>query len=204
VNIRKVTAALWATVVASGLVAASATPAVATQELIEATPATTTIVAPAPGHSQDWQVDVRNTTTQTLPVVLTIEGDSAQLFGGSHPIHVEIVDDSGEVVVSGAAPSVLGATVELDALGAHEERRYTARVALPRSAGNEYQGASGTLDLSFVASAEATTPETGPSPDDALAHTGGSGTTLALIAATALGMLTLGAVLAARRRKEHA
>lgn len=202
--IRKVTAALWATVVASGLVAASAAPAAGAQELIEATPATTTIVAPAPGHSHDWQVDVRNTTAQTLPVVLTIEGDSPQLFSGAHPLRVEIVDASGEVVLSGDAPAVLGETVELEALSAHEERRYTARVALPRSAGNEYQGASGTLDLSFVASAEATAPEAGPGSDDSLAHTGGSGTTLALIAAAALGMLTLGAVLAARRRKERA
>ncbi len=195
--------AAFAIAVAAGLISALlATPAFATEsDLIDATPAETAVVAPPPGGTESWQLEVRNVSSQRVPLTLDIAGQSDRLYSGETPLQLEIVDSSGVVILSQSTTEALGSTIELDGLDAGDTRRYTARVSLPAEADNAYQGASGVLELRFVAQGDDTSSASSGSTAT-LARTGGDGLRLLGLFTASAFAIAIGLVFTRRRKKE--
>ncbi|WP_157555709.1 hypothetical protein [Microbacterium hominis] len=180
-----------------GLIAAgsSASGAAASSPLIDATPATVTIEAPAPGEEQSWQMAVRNVSGGEISLSVRIEGEAERLFSGPEPLRLRLSDTStGVAVVAAAAGDAVGTSVELPALAAGETYRLDGLVALRIEAGDEYQNAGGTLTFRFDAQAAEAQP-------DRLATTGGVWASGVLVAAALA--LAIGILLLARRRRDR-
>lgn len=189
-----------------GVFASAAGPVFAADgDLIDASPETIQVTAPAPGEYREWPVSVRNVTDTAVPLTLSVRGAEGALFDGDDPARIEIVGGDGVAVLSGSAADLVDRSVDLARLDAGDQRELTARVWLPRSAGNEYQGAGGALDLRFTATADDRgSGDSGGSAPDLLARTGGSGATLAATIAVAAAGLIGGVILLTLRRKERA
>jgi LPXTG-motif cell wall-anchored protein len=166
----------------------------ASADLIDATPARVSIVAPAPGETQSWDMSVRNLTDQSLPLQLHTDGESEALFSGAHPLTIEIQESvSGTIVYAGSVSELLGTHLYLENLPARDDYALVGRVTLPLEAGNEYQEADGRLTFTF-----ATITET--AADESLATTGGTLSTGLLVVGG--GLLVMGVIAVAMRKKE--
>lgn len=178
-----------------GAVGLGAPAAVADGRLVVATPQTVTVPVPAPGHSQEWTMRVRNVSAQPTTLSLAVDGSDSPLVSGATPLRITVVDDADVTVVPAVpAGQLLGSRISLDGLEPGEEYVLHGTVAMPSSAGNAYQGLSGSLSFTFVAQADG--PDQGP--PDQLAYTGASIWMAVVVAAT---FILLGAVaLAARKR----
>ncbi|MDQ1205229.1 hypothetical protein [Microbacterium sp. SORGH_AS_0862] len=184
-------------VVASLLFTVVAIPASAAENLIDATPASVSITAPAPGETVSWDMSVRNITTGPLPLELSISDDGGRLLEGPTPITVTVRErETSRVVAEGSPADLRGMTLTLPDLAAGAEYGLVGSATLPAQADNTYQGASATLDFRFVAVASAAPP--------ALAITGQDLFAVTVIAAAGATVLILGLWLAlSRRRKEN-
>lgn len=180
---------------------ASAEPA----DLIEARTTAVSLHAPAPGESQTFDLSVTSVTDTTVPLVLTVAGQSGGLLSGPTPVEVALVDDAGgPVLAPSRADKLLGTRLDLPDLAAGAGYHLTGTVTLPADAGDEYQGATGQVVFRFqVATDSPATSDPAPAPGAAtssgLATTGA--TVAAAVAAVAV-LVTTGAwLLAARRRR---
>lgn len=198
-----IVAAVFLTLVQA--VGASAAPA----DLIESTPTSVAIDAPAPGESQSWNMSVRNVVDSPLPLGLEISGQSDVLFSGPTPVELSVKTSDGATVVERVAiGEVLGRSLALPELKGGASYNLIGTVTLPREAGNSYQGAGGTLKFRFVSSVDRpsvapidpvqNTPAAGPG----LAYTGLNN--LLPVAAAAAALLAVGAGLLLIRRKNSA
>lgn len=150
-----------------GILAAAPQAATAAGELIDATPATVAIQAPAPGETRHWEMKVENLTEDRIPLTMNVTGESDGLFDGSTPLQLELRDTkTSEVVFAGPARSALNTIISLPGLTEHESYALTGTVTLPSSAGNEYQDATGSLTFEFTTMVE-------PAKPSGLAVTGG-------------------------------
>lgn len=191
------TALFMALVQAAG---ASATPA----DLIESTPTSVAIDAPAPGETQSWDMSVRNVVDSPLPLGLEISGQSDVLFSGPTPLELTVKTSDGATVVERVPVSqVLGKSLTLPQLQTGKSYDLVGTVTLPKAADNSYQGANGTLKFRFVTSLEgpAVKPAT-PAAGPGLAQTGLNNLVPVLMAAVVL--LVIGLVLVVARRKNSA
>jgi len=196
------TAVFLALVQAAG---ASAAPA----DLIESTPTSVAIDAPAPGETQSWNMSVRNVVDSPLPVGLEISGQSDVLFSGPTPIELTVKTSDGATVVERVPiGEVLGRSLTLPELKGGASYNLIGSVTLPREAGNAYQAAGGILKFRFVAMADRPgIVPSDPVPDkpvagSSLAYTGLNN--LLPVAAAAAALLAVGAGLLLTRRKNSA
>lgn len=173
-----------------------------TTDLIDSTPTSVAIDAPAPGESQKWNMSVRNVAGSSVPLGLEITGQSDVLFSGPAPLELTVRTIDGATVVERApVQDVLGRSLRLPELAAGASYNLVGTVTLPREADNTYQGASGSLKFRFVTSIDR--PDLRPQapvagPD--LAYTG-LGNLMPLAGAAAL-LLAIGFGLILVRRKK--
>lgn len=196
------TAVFMALVQAGG---ASATPA----DLIESTPTSVAIDAPAPGETQSWNMSVRNVVDSPLPLGLEISGQSDVLFSGPTPIELTVKTPDGATVVERVPiGEVLGRSLALPELQGGASYNLIGTVTLPRAAGNAYQGAGGILKFRFISTADRPgvvpidqVPDK-PAAGPGLAYTGLNN--LLPVVATAAVLLAVGAGFLLIRRKNPA
>lgn len=93
-----------------------------------------------PGDSGSAIVNVKNNGSLALKYNMTIT-KNGDLFGGSNPIAITVKNSAGTVLNLADFRDL--------AVGANED--LTVEWSFPSSAGNEYQGKSGTFDLTFNA-----------------------------------------------------
>lgn len=189
-----------ATGIAAGLLVLSApAPVVAAGAAITTAPEVVSIDAPAPGHSTSWTMSVSNTTDEVLPLGLVVAGADGPLTTGATPLAITLSSSSGaEVLAATSAGTLLGTTVPLVPLAPGETRELRGEAALPRAAGDGYQGADGRLTFRFAASIEPTTPSA-PS----LSRTGTELTVGAALAAALLLGGFASIITGRRRRNQH-
>lgn len=176
-----------------------------TSDLINATPTSVAIDAPAPGETQTWKMSVSNSVDSALPLGLEITGASNVLFSGATPMELSIKAADGVTVVERVpVGKVLGQSLQLPELQVGKTYDLVGSVTLPREAGNSYQGASGNLKFRFVTSLDkpAVTPVS-PISGPNLANTGMNNLLPVGIAAVALLVLGLGFVLVRRKDSSH-
>lgn len=197
---RRIVRASAALILGAALFAAGpANPAAAAQQgdLIDATPESVRIDAPAPGGLSTWDMSVSNVTTATVPIELRIDGQSDRLFDGPTPLRLTI-RHGADVVVEGSAAELLGSALDLPDLAPGDTYSLTGEASLPAEAGNEYQGESGRLDIRFIAVSSSSATE------GVLAVTGGGVATIVVVAVGAVVITSAGILLVSRRRKEVA
>ncbi|WP_157000628.1 LPXTG cell wall anchor domain-containing protein [Leucobacter komagatae] len=145
---RRLVAAL--TALLAGVIVFTPSAVTAADELIEATPARVSIAVPAPGHSAQWDMSVSNLTDTEYPLTLHVSGASDRLFGGAHPLELELTDPrTGDVIYSGPAGESIDAAILVPPLPARGEYQLAGTLSMPRDAGNEYQAASGQMVFEF-------------------------------------------------------
>ncbi len=108
--------------------------------------------APAPGERTPWTFRVENVSDDVVPVFVAVTRVEGALFAGREAGEVSVGVEGAEPVLAGPAPTVLAdGHVSLATLPARGELRVRGEIGLPRSAGNEYQGASGALTVQVAA-----------------------------------------------------
>jgi LPXTG-motif cell wall-anchored protein len=167
-------------------------------DLITATPDVVVVKAPAPGHSQTWEMKVRNNTDRPLPLFLEIRftGDDL-LVHGPTPLVLTVDTPDGRPLGEAALGQLPSSPTSLPDLPGGSTYVLHGTVSLPREAGNEYQRLSGKLTFEFTSEDDTTKSGTGQLP-----FTGSDGLWQALI--LGLGLLALGAALVAKRRGKRA
>lgn len=179
------------------LVGVGASPALAVDPLIEATPSSVTVDVPAPGHSVDWRMRVQNLSGGRVPLYLSVEGAGAALFSGPNPIEISIADSAGTIIVPQTpAGPLLGTELQLADLAPGDTYELQGEVTLPAAADNRYQGQSGTL--TFIFTTISGTTDLAPGVIDFLARTGAD---LAPYALVAVALVGAGFAFAVARRK---
>lgn len=177
-----------------------------TSDLINSTPASVAVDAPAPGEVQTWKMSVSNSLDAPLPLGLEITGASDVLFSGATPMELSVRTLDGATVVERVpVGKVLGRSLQLPELQAGKTYDFVGALTLPREAGNSYQGASGNLKFRFVTSLDKpevnlAPPITGPN----LANTGMNNLLPVVIVAVALLVIGLGFVVVRRKSSSHA
>ncbi|MHA3684882.1 hypothetical protein ACXR2W_11580 [Leucobacter sp. HY1908] len=172
----------------------ASTPALAQDsDLISVSPASSHISMPAPGHTETWSTEVRNVAKHPVDVDLsTVNELDEVLRSGSTPARITIVDSAGRTLLDDLSVTQLQPQIPvLGQLDPGESISLTGTVSLPAEAGNEYQGASGNLQFTFVAQTSDTHGVT-----DALAETGAPLAAAGIAAALLIGT---GAVIMRRK-----
>lgn len=189
--------------------ATTGTATTGTADLIHVAPAALEIATPGPGHSASWTIEVSETEATAgtaVPLWLAVSGADGPLLHGTDPLHLTVTAEDGTVVLASAdLASLFGRHVPLADL--HGSTTLTATAALPATAGDEYRGADGDVQLTVTAQAPTTGSEVLAAPGTGglhgvLARTGLEPTALLLGAATLLGAGAT--VLVARRRARSA
>lgn len=161
------------------------------------------LLAPAPGERSAWTFRVENATTDAEPVYVAVTRVEGALFSGSEPGEVSVGVDGMEPVLVGPARALVGGEhVALATLPALGELRISGEIALPGGAGNDYQGASGSLTVQVAATRDSAGRGLGEGGGWTVAETGG--TALWWWSIAAAGTALLGALLLARRRHTSA
>lgn len=169
--------------------------AAAAGRLIEADPSVIALDTPGPGQSRAWEMSVRSVTDQTVPLTLSVTGESAQLFDGPMPLQLDLKDPrNGTVVFSGPVANVLGSSITLPNLAGRSSYALEGSVTLPASADNRYQNASGNLILTFHAESTTAAPSQ-------LAITGSNLATGLLLLLLGVPLVLCGAIILIARRK---
>jgi len=170
--------------------------AAAAGRLIEADPSVIALDTPGPGQSRAWEMSVRSMTDQTVPLTLSVTGESAQLFDGPTPLQLDLKDPrNGTVVFSGPVANVLGSSITLPNLAGRSSYALEGSVTLPASADNRYQNASGNLILTFHAESTTAAPSQ-------LAITG-SNLATGLLLLLGVPLVLCGAIILIARRKRN-
>ncbi|MFF8816970.1 LPXTG cell wall anchor domain-containing protein [Leucobacter sp. NPDC015123] len=154
-----------------------------------------TVEAPAPGDSSAWEFAVTNSTRESTEVFVRISRVEGALFEGPVPGEVA-VGAAGQPVSLAGAPGVLldAEFAQLAPLPARGELTVVGEVSLPRSAGNEYQGASGTFTVQLAATRDVG----GGAGGGGMADTGAAGPWLWVAVGAAA--VAAGGLLVSRRR----
>lgn len=177
------------------------------------------VVVPAPGHSREWSMTVRNRDSQPMDVVFSLKAVAGSVFDGPAPATLDIRLGDRQLLAPTSAEHAADARLPLGTLGAGEALTLVGRVNLPASAGDEYRGAVGEIDWRFVGRHEGEAPGAGGATagdEDRRAQAGGAsgskggraaggrlaftGTSALTIAAIGAAALALGAVVRRRRR----
>lgn len=98
----------------------------------------------APGDSGNCAVSVTYTGSLEAWIGVTASGNGA-LFSGANPMAITSVTDGATALAQVGGKYVIGTRNN------GESAAVTINYAFPLAAGNEYQGASGTVDLMFYA-----------------------------------------------------
>jgi hypothetical protein len=131
------------------------------ENLIDAAPSLVSISVPAPGHSEAWEMTVKNRTDRTLELGLVVStGGDALLFDGPTPLVMTVTDSSKTVLTEVPSTRV----VVLPDLAPHAVYMLHGEVALPGAADNAYQGLSGEISLRFTATDKGEASEDPNSP----------------------------------------
>lgn len=150
--------------------------------------------APAPGETREWSVTVDSTEDDVHDIYVRMSAAEGQLFAGDHPAEIAVSELGGEPVLQGPGREVVSDShIKFASITHGSPIEIAGRLTLPRAAGNEYQGASGTLTLELAA----TRGDHDDDTDTGIAATGaGSWWLLGTCAAVAI---AAGIALAARR-----
>ncbi|RZT66130.1 LPXTG-motif cell wall-anchored protein [Leucobacter luti] len=163
-----------------------------------------TIDAPAPGETATWSFELASSQQGLREVFVRVSGVEGPLFEGDTPAKLRVGAASLEPALEGSPVELL--TLDPTLLGefsSAEPLTLQAELELPRTAGNEYQGASGSLTLQVASPQRDTTPvpQDGPGARDGLAVTGGA--SWYAIAAAGIGAALLGAFTLLRKRRNQ-
>lgn len=147
---------------------------------------------PGPGHETQAEFVVTNLSNETLPLSIRFSSAKSPLFGVGEHLSMTVTDGDDRILSSTlrAFNGGTSAAVTLAPLPPGESRVLQGALALKQSAGNEYQGLSGNLRISFDAT-------TGPPQ---IAKTGASYSAAAV--AAVLVLTAGGAFLLTRRTSE--
>lgn len=141
--------ALCAVALSLGSVAAAAPPG---GELFVIEERVVTVEAPAPGDTQDVSFEVASAATGAHDVYIRVRAADGPLFTGTHPAQISVGGVGDAPVLTGPAGELVSDThTALGAMAPGAPIRIAGEIALPRAAGNEYQGRSGTLTLELAA-----------------------------------------------------
>ncbi|WP_139146681.1 LPXTG cell wall anchor domain-containing protein [Arthrobacter sp. SW1] len=178
-------AALLAAGLAAGAALASAGPAQAAPvsgQVLELDNASFTVTMPAPGHSNSWHSTVRNISGKAAALYVTLDSVRGSGFEGKHPATLALREGSTVIVpatVPATRPAVRRTAISLGVIGPGQVRTFTADVALPAAAGNEYRDAAGQISWRFSATPDAGSQDGADRTDSAgtpgsgwLPHTG--------------------------------
>lgn len=185
---------------------APALAAAPSNELFVIAERTVTVPAPAPGASEPWGFEVASASDDSHDVIVRVSAAEGPLFSGTDPAEVSLGLAGEAPVLAGRAAELVSDThVSLGALPGVGALRIAGEVRLPRSAGNEYQGASGVLTLQIAATRDTGDPKKPgpPKPGAPTAQTGRTADSGAVapwqIAAIAALLTAAGGALVARR-----
>lgn len=110
------------------------------------------VEAPAPGETRTWSVPVDSADSVAHDVYVRLSAAEGPLFGGAHPAEITVSELGGEAILHGPARDVVSDThTEFASIVGGSPLEIAGQLTLPRAAGNEYQGASGTLTLELAA-----------------------------------------------------
>ncbi|MDP5228624.1 MULTISPECIES: hypothetical protein [Arthrobacter] len=159
-----------------------------------------TFETPAPGHTVEVPLHVRNTGGHTLDLSLALREATGAATEGPHPLRLAVHADDGGLLVGGTADELLDQHVALAALPAGAERTLRATAHLPAGAGDDYRGAPVSLRFTFTGTGDPGGVDSGGLPDGSLAITGARGL---WILAVALPLMIVGILLLPARRKRE-
>lgn len=176
---------------------ATQAPASADETLLSTT-SPVVVAVPAPGHSVEWSLSAKNVSSHPVAVSALVTGVDGGVFAGAHPLELSVEAPTGAELALPSGGSASAAT-SLGTVQPGATIQVRGRTALPREAGDEYQGVGGRMNVSLFGE------DLGGSPaaagTDVLAHTGLSITGVAATAAALLGAGLL--FLFARRRRRQ-
>lgn len=187
-------AVLGALTLSLGAAAAPATAATQPDDLFVIDTRVVKVDAPAPGETTHWSVTVGSSDEEVRDVYVRMSAAEGPLFDGDHPAEITVNEVGGTAILQGPGRSVVSDTHTEFASFVHGSPvEIEGHLTLPRDAGNEYQGASGTLTLELAA----TRGEPGDDTNTGIAATGSD--SWWLLAAGAAAAVVAGITLAARR-----
>ena len=204
------TALLGAGIVLAPLSPLATQPPASADETLLSTTSPVVVAVPAPGHSVEWSLSAKNVSSHAVAVSALVTGVGGDAFAGAHPLELSVEAPSGTPLeLSVEAPSgtpltlpagsAVAAATSLGIVQPGATIQVHGRTALPREAGDEYQGVSGRMSVSLIGEDRGGAPA--QPGDDVLAHTGLS---ITGIAATAAALLGAGLFfLFARRRRRR-
>lgn len=143
-------ALLAATIVAVPATAIVAvTSAAADETLLSVDGAPLVVPVPAPGHSADWALTATNVSSHEVSVSAVVASASGGALAGSHPLEITVYAPDGRRL---ALPSrgVSAASTPLGTIDPGATIEFRGHTALPRAAGDEYQGLGGELNIRLV------------------------------------------------------
>ena len=192
------TALLGAGIVLAPLSPLATQPPASADETLLSTTSPVVVAVPAPGHSVEWSLSAKNVSSHAVAVSALVTGVGGDAFAGAHPLELSVEAPSGTPLTLPAGSAVAAAT-SLGIVQPGATIQVHGRTALPREAGDEYQGVSGRMSVSLIGEDRGGAPA--QPGDDVLAHTGLS---ITGIAATAAALLGAGLFfLFARRRRRR-
>lgn len=154
--------------------------------------------APAPGETRHWSVTVDSSDDDVRDIFVRMSAAEGPLFAGDHPAEITVNEKGGKAILQGPGRTVVSDThTEFASFTQGSPVEIEGHLTLPREAGNEYQGASGTLTLELAA----TRDEPGDDPNTGIAATG-SGSWWLLGAGAAVA-IAAGVTLVARRTQNR-
>jgi LPXTG-motif cell wall-anchored protein len=174
-------AVLLAAVLAAGAALASAGATMAAPvsgQVLELDNASFTVTMPAPGHSNNWHSTVRNISGKPAALYVALDSARGSGFEGRHPATLALREGS-TVIVPATVPSTRRSlqadrvrAISLGVIKPGQARTFTADVALPADAGNEYRTAAGQISWQFSTMADAGNQGGASGTDGWLPHTG--------------------------------
>lgn len=193
------TALLGAGIVLSPLSPLAPQAPASADETLLSTTSPVVVAVPAPGHSVEWSLSAKNVSSHPVAVSALVTGVEGGVFAGAHPLELSVEAPTGTPLTLPAGGAVTAAT-SLGTVQPGATIQVRGRTALPREAGDEYQGVGGRMNVSLVG--EDLGGTAARASDDVLAHTGLS---IAGAAATAVALLGAGLffLFARRRRRER-
>ncbi|KUF05642.1 hypothetical protein [Leucobacter sp. G161] len=146
--------------------------------------------APAPGETRHWSVTVASAEDDVHDIYVRMSAAEGPLFAGEHPAEIAVSELGGEPVLQGPGREVVSDShIKFASITHGSPIEIAGHLTLPRAAGNEYQGASGTLTLELAA----TRGDHDEGTDTGIAATGarswwllGTGAAAAIVAGLAL------------------
>lgn len=149
---RKRTLTLGAALLIGGLLWGAPTAALAAGDVVQITPGADQLTVPDPGKATELDFGITNLTDEPVDLLVKLNSvEESLLFGGDHPLGMELLDAAGSSLVRvDNARELINNPTPLAALGARDTTTFTVVLTLPYAAGNEYQALDSELALAVV------------------------------------------------------